>query len=182
MDEEWLPLAGAGVYGACYEVSNTGLIRSLERRVRVKGVNKFRTVRGQIIKPRVNRGGYLQVTLSYNRKPKTLLVHRLVCRTFNGPQPPGKNLVLHGDGDRTNNRSSNLRWGDALDNAADTRKHGTVSRYHALKTHCPQNHEYTEANTYIIPSTGSRSCVTCKKASSHRAWIKLRESKNNDRS
>lgn len=177
MNEKWVPLAGAGVYGECYEVSNTGLIRSLERQVRVKGVNKFRTIRGQIIKPRINRGGYLQVTLSHERKPKTLVVHRLVCWAFNGPPPPGKNLALHGDGDRTNNRASNLRWGDVLDNAADAKKHGTVSRHHGLKTHCPQNHEYTEANTYIIPSTGSRSCVTCKKESSRRAWIKLRESK-----
>ena len=29
------------------------------------------------------------------------------------------------------------------------------------KTECPQHHEYTEANTWINPKTGSRHCRTC---------------------
>lgn len=30
------------------------------------------------------------------------------------------------------------------------------------RTHCPEGHEYTPENTYIIPQTGSRSCRLCK--------------------
>lgn len=32
----------------------------------------------------------------------------------------------------------------------------------AAKTHCKRGHEFTEANTYIIPSTGSRVCKVCR--------------------
>jgi hypothetical protein len=31
----------------------------------------------------------------------------------------------------------------------------------AAQTHCKRGHAFTEDNTYIIPSTGSRSCRTC---------------------
>lgn len=30
------------------------------------------------------------------------------------------------------------------------------------KTHCPRGHKYTEENTYIQPSTGSRLCRICR--------------------
>lgn len=33
----------------------------------------------------------------------------------------------------------------------------------ALKTACPQGHEYTPENTYVIPSSGSRSCRACRR-------------------
>jgi hypothetical protein len=32
-------------------------------------------------------------------------------------------MVLHGDGDPSNNRPANVRWGSGLDNAADRREH-----------------------------------------------------------
>lgn len=30
------------------------------------------------------------------------------------------------------------------------------------KTHCPQGHEYTEENSYFVPSTGFRQCKACR--------------------
>jgi hypothetical protein len=36
------------------------------------------------------------------------------------------------------------------------------------KTHCPRGHAYTEENTYIHPSTGSKMCRICKRASNKR--------------
>lgn len=32
-----------------------------------------------------------------------------------------------------------------------------------MKTHCPQNHEYTPENTYVVPGTGARHCKTCRR-------------------
>jgi hypothetical protein len=32
----------------------------------------------------------------------------------------------------------------------------------AVKTHCPEGHEYTPENTYVEPK-GSRVCMTCRK-------------------
>lgn len=158
-------------YGDCYEVSNTGLVRSLTRQIRVQGENNFRTIKSQVLKPRINQGGYEQVTLSKNRIAKTLLVHRLVCEAFNGPPPDdSKTWVLHGDGNRRNNTPENLRWGDVLDNAADTVRHGTSARWQSTKTHCPRGHPYSEENTYINPSRGSRSCRTCKTQHNRESW------------
>jgi hypothetical protein len=32
----------------------------------------------------------------------------------------------------------------------------------AAKTHCPQGHEYTPENTYVVPKSGTRQCRTCR--------------------
>lgn len=165
-DEKWCPVVG---WEEAYEISDQGRLRSLTRKVATKG-GKFRTVKSQLIRPRINRGGYEQVTLSFRRKPCTVLIHRLVCEAFHGPAPEGKPLVLHWDGDRLNNRVGNLRWGDNADNMADLKRHGGYVSFYSLKTHCPRGHEYTDSNTYIIPTTGSRSCRTCKKVQNRESW------------
>lgn len=67
---------------------------------------------------------HLKVTLSISGERKTLFVHYLVCITFNGPRPTGKE-VRHLDGDDQNNKPGNLAWGTKLENAADSLSHGT---------------------------------------------------------
>lgn len=37
------------------------------------------------------------------------------------------------------------------------------SRGNNSKTHCPAGHPYSDENTYLSPSTGSRFCRACKK-------------------
>lgn len=79
------------------------------------------------------RNGYLSVCLS-DRKSHT--VHRLVARCFLGEPPSDKPLVLHNDSDRTNNKISNLRYGDLTENAIDSIKEGSFpfgSRCHLSK-------------------------------------------------
>ena len=39
-----------------------------------------------------------------------------------------------------------------------------TNNFSRLKTHCKYGHEFTPANIYVIPSTGSRHCRTCRKA------------------
>lgn len=51
-------------------------------------------------------------------------VHRLILETFVGPCPVGMH-ACHGNGIRSDNRLSNLRWGTAISNQADKRIHGT---------------------------------------------------------
>lgn len=53
--------------------------------------------------------GYLQVHLHKNGEYKTLLVHRVVAECF-CPNPELKPEVNHIDGNRSNNRASNLEW------------------------------------------------------------------------
>src|SRR5215813_4747451 len=69
--------------------------------------------------------GYLAVLLSPSRRHH--LVHTLVLLAFVGPRPAGMQCC-HRDGDRTNNRLENLRWGTWRDNYADQIRHGTDGR------------------------------------------------------
>jgi hypothetical protein len=62
--------------------------------------------------------------VSVNRR--ILTVHRIVCSTFNGNCPVGKNLALHRDGNSLNNNADNLYWGNSKDNSADALSHGTT--------------------------------------------------------
>jgi hypothetical protein len=52
-------------------------------------------------------------------------VHRLVLSAFVGDCPPGM-VGCHNDGDKSNNRVSNLRWGTPKENARDMIAHGTA--------------------------------------------------------
>jgi hypothetical protein len=38
----------------------------------------------------------------------------------------------------------------------------TPSNNHRAKTHCSEGHPFDEANTYVNPMTGARSCRTCR--------------------
>lgn len=156
--EEWRDIEGLEEE---YQVSNQGRVRTKTRSIACLGGTRI--IKGQILKLRKNRGGYLQVTLSRHRVAKTRLVHRLVCRAFHGTPPEGKPMTLHWDGDRENNHASNLRWGDNSENMADAKRHGNLNPHYSRKTECPRGHPYDKDNTYIIPSTGSRSCRTCKR-------------------
>lgn len=61
-------------------------------------------------KPRVEKtGGYLSVTLYKDGKRRTFKIHRLVAQAFI-PNPKQLPEVNHEDGDKTNDRETNLRW------------------------------------------------------------------------
>jgi HNH endonuclease len=75
------------------------------------------------LRPYRSKTGYLSVTLWTNRVPTRKFVHRLVLEAFVGPCPTGLEC-RHLDGDPSNNRLDNLRWGTRLENVADTIRHG----------------------------------------------------------
>ena len=97
-----------------YRVSSFGRVKSRKR-----GLPRLMS-----LSPRSN--GYLQVMLSKNGKTKNWLVHRLVYRAFH-PKALRGLMVLHKDGDKTNNTLPNLYLGTAADNAEDAFNHGTLS-------------------------------------------------------
>ena len=81
---------------------------------------------GHVLKQRTTWDGYMKVALSRHRHYWHTKAHRLVALAFLGPPPfPGAH-VAHFDGDRTNNRLSNLRWATPAQNEADKRRHGTA--------------------------------------------------------
>lgn len=96
----WKEISG---YEGLYEVSNTGLVRSL-------WLGKKR-----IISPG-NCHGYLRVGLYKDGKIKNMQVHRLVAEAFL-PNPNKLETINHIDEDKTNNNVSNLEWMSRGDNA-----------------------------------------------------------------
>ena len=97
--------------------------------------------RGRALSPRAHhRTGHLRVRLYgrhldpvkckrnrgkgvVNSRHRDVYVHVLVCLAFHGAPPDECPIVLHGDGDPTNNAPTNLRWGTYVENAEDARVH-----------------------------------------------------------
>lgn len=68
---------------------------------------------------------YLVVAICNNGIEKTMRVHRLILTAFIGMCPEGM-IGCHNDGNRLNNKISNLRWDTQKNNHADKHKHGTA--------------------------------------------------------
>lgn len=90
-------------------------------------------------------------------------VHRLAFKLFKPDEYREGAMILH-----KNECSSTRRFNpDHLyaGNNSDNQQDAVVANRHneTRKTHCPQGHEYSEENTYIQPSNGSRLCRICMK-------------------
>lgn len=154
--EIWAPVVG---YEGLYEVSSLGRVRSLDRVEKTHTAKSSHVRKGRMKVLRENRYGYIRVSLYRHGQSKTFSVHRLVAMAFLGDPPPEKPLVLHGNGDRSDNIVSNLRWGNQSENILDAVRQGTHSE--SRKTQCPRGHDYSAENTYRNPTNGHRRCLTC---------------------
>ena len=123
-------------YEGMYQCSNLGRIRSLDRYVyEHSGKKQFR--KGQIIKPRLNPNGYLQVPLNKNAKRKMSSVHILVAQTFI-ENNNNLDIVNHKDGNKQNNEVTNLEWTSYSEN---------------------NKHSYKKLNRTIVRVGGKPKCV-----------------------
>lgn len=109
----WLPVSD---YEGFYEVSNTGLVRSVDRVVTgIDGINYPR--KGRVLKPNPHKDTqYLIVSLWKENVGTSFYVHRLVCTAFH-PNLDNKPEVNHINGIRYNNYSDNLEWSTRTENA-----------------------------------------------------------------
>ena len=104
MEEIWKDIKG---YEGCYQVSNLGRVKSLERDIHYEnGTIKHRKER--IMKPQ-NLRGYNGINLYKENTYKVVLVHRLVADAFMQPFE-GKTEIDHINTIRSDNRVENLRW------------------------------------------------------------------------
>lgn len=71
--------------------------------------NVYNLISNKIKYQTKNNCGYLMVNITVNSKEYNASVHRLVAETFI-PQPEGKNVVNHIDGNKMNNNVHNLEW------------------------------------------------------------------------
>jgi hypothetical protein len=103
MEEIWKDIKG---YEGLYQVSNLGRVKTLKKKY--SEGEKHRKIR-------LDRNGYLTVSLSKNGKQNTMKVHRLVAIAFivNSENKP---FVNHLDGVKNNNIVDNLEWVTASEN------------------------------------------------------------------
>jgi NUMOD4 motif/HNH endonuclease len=80
-----------------YEISNLGRVKSFKH-----------DRKGKIMKPKFS-GEYLAVTLCADGQQERKTIHRLVAEHFI-PNPSGLPWVNHKDGNKLNNKVTNLEW------------------------------------------------------------------------
>jgi hypothetical protein len=94
----------------------------------VSSIGRVRNDRtGVIRKLSLTQKGYLVVTLWFQQKAYTVIVHRLVAELFIGAAPEGQNQVNHKDGDKTNNLTENLEWVDQQQNMNHAKSLGLIA-------------------------------------------------------
>ena len=85
--------------------------------------NVYNKKSGRLLKTQSNNG-YRQIGLYKNKIQYSRLIHRLVLEAYVGPCPKNKECC-HNNGNRADNRLSNLRWDTRNENAKDAMRHGT---------------------------------------------------------
>jgi len=106
-----------------YEVSNLGRVRSVGRYV-YNSPTSERFLKPRLLEPKKpNSNGYLRINISKENKKKTIQIHQLVYHSFNGTSPKKHMVVDHIDGNKLNNRLSNLQFITHTQNCEKGKRH-----------------------------------------------------------
>lgn len=130
--KNWKPVTG---YENYYEVNPEGVVRS-----------KHKLTRGQVMTPRIDRGGYLTVRLNKpGRLSSTQYVHRILALAFI-PNPEGKCCVNHLNGNKLDNSLENLAWASHQENVKHAYDMGLIAKPNVKRVvdHCT-GQEYESA-------------------------------------
>lgn len=139
MKETWKDIKG---YEGLYKVSSLGNIKSLDRIVFNEGNKSNCKIKGKILKPNKDKGGYMYVGLVKNKKKtNSIKVHRLVAFAFCNGYKQGLE-VNHKNGIRHDNRAINLEWVTRSKNIRDIYNRG-------LNTNGEKNNSSKLKNEYI---------------------------------
>lgn len=88
-------------------------------------VSSFGRVRNayKVMKPRLGYKDYWKLGIWNDTKRRTVYLHALIAEAFVGPRPSGA-VCRHIDGDKNNNRATNIAYGTVKENRADMLRHG----------------------------------------------------------
>ena len=103
---------------------------------------------------------------------KTVKTHRFAWILAHGPIPNGLAVLHHCDNPPCCDTDTCLFLGTTADNMADRDAKGRG--YQASRTHCPANHPYDTANTYIDPKRGKRYCRKCRYIARRAAYLAVK--------
>jgi len=91
-----------------YEISDSGIIRSVDRHIVLSnGTKRFLT--GKLLIQKINNEGYLTICLYNDESKKYFYVHRLVAGAFIA-NPFNLPEINHVNGNKQDNRAINLQW------------------------------------------------------------------------
>lgn len=119
-------------YEGIYEVSNSGYVRSLDHYPIGRNGNGIQ--KGRILKTSVSSKGYLQCSLSLEKKRFHTGVHRLVAIAFI-ENPNNLPQVNHKDGNKLNNNDWNLEWCTNSENQIHAVENGLIEHNYGQKHH-----------------------------------------------
>lgn len=140
--EEWRSVVG---YEGIYEISSFGKLRRLKQ-VSINSNGFSRTLKEYIFKTTIDRNGYSSCRLLKEKVKEYTSNHRLVAKAFI-ENPENKPCVNHIDGNRLNNKVSNLEWA--------THKENTAHAKNVLKRKNYQPSVSEEIISFIRDSYGS---------------------------
>lgn len=122
MEEVWKDVVG---YEGLYKVSNLGRVKTLQKQVGRKEPEK-------ILTPSEIWTGYLRLGLRKNGKTKNTYVHRIVAQAFI-PNEEHKPIINHINGDKKDNKATNLEWCTYGENSNSSKKTTSSDRYNSIK-------------------------------------------------
>ena len=105
-----------------YQVSNTGMVRTVSRTY-ISKIGRLHSVIGKVRILYVSNIGYELITLYKNGVGLTHKIHRMVATAFLN-NPNNLPQVNHMDGNKQNNNVGNLEWCSAYDNIAHAERTG----------------------------------------------------------
>ena len=119
MKEIWKDIPG---YEGCYQASNLGRIKSLERKIEYNN-QEDRILKEKIMKLNPTSRGYIRISLCKKGRSRSHFVHRLIVSAFIGES----NLqVNHIDGVKTNNNIDNLEYVTPQENVSHAVETGLI--------------------------------------------------------